>query len=193
MSLFYEKLASNGHMCGISSVKFLFKCSINYRLEYHNLTKVIAARLSTNFTFVLQRIPEWQFLIIFCYTELSFPSHFKSDQTLISSRTSRFTMSSSSQLLEYHDLTKVIAARLLTNFTFVLQQNSELQFLIIFCYTELLFTCHSESDRQCSSIILEQPVRRVQKILFRNIQKKVPRKSNVVAPNLSNISREKCL
>ena len=30
----------------------------------------------------------WQFLIIFCYTELLFPRHFESDRTLISSRTS---------------------------------------------------------------------------------------------------------
>ena len=174
MSLFYGKLASNGHMCGISSVKFLFKCSINYRLEYHNLTKVIAARLSTNFTFVLQRIPEWQFLIIFCYTELSFPSHFKSDQTLISSRTSRFTMSSSSQLLEYHDLTKVIAARLLTNFTFVLQQNSELQFLIIFCYTELLSHVTPNLTDSAHPLFLNNPFGEFRKFFLEIFRKKFP-------------------
>ena len=43
------------------------------------------------------------------------------------------------------NLTKFIEAKVLTNFTFALI--SERQFLIIFCYTELLFPRHSESDR----------------------------------------------
>ena len=34
------------------------------------MTKIIAARLLTNFTFVLYRIPQWHLLLIFCYTEL---------------------------------------------------------------------------------------------------------------------------
>ena len=132
-------------MCSFCEISF--KCSINQRLEYRNLTKVIAAKLLANFTFVLQKIPKWEFLIIFCYTELLFLTHSESDRTLVSSRTSRFRMSRSRWLLEYRDLTNAIAARLLINFTFVLQQISEWQFLIIFCYTELLFLSHLESDR----------------------------------------------
>ena len=50
-----------------------FKCSINQLLGYCSLTNVIAVRFLTNFTFVLQRISEWQFLMNFCYTELLFP------------------------------------------------------------------------------------------------------------------------
>ena len=145
MDFFYEKLTPSGHICGFCEI--YFQCSINQRLEYHKLTKVIAAKLLTNFTFVLWNIPEWQFLIFFCYTELLFPSHSESDGTLISSGISRFRISRSSQLLEYRDLTKVIAARLLTNFTFVFQQISEWRFLIIFCCTKLLFSSHSKSER----------------------------------------------
>ena len=100
--------------------KISFKCSIDQLLEYRDLTQFIAAKLLTNFTFALQRIPEWQFLIIFCYTELLLPRHSESDRTLISFRISRYRISHSSQLLEYRDLTTVIAAKLLTNYTFVL-------------------------------------------------------------------------
>ena len=127
-----------------------FKCSIDQLLEYRDLKKFIAAELLTNFTSVLQRIPEWQFLIIFCYIEfpeLLFPSHSESDGTLISFRISRYRISQSSQLLEYRDLTKVIAARLLTNYTFVLQRISGCKFLIIFCYTEQLLPRNSEFGR----------------------------------------------
>ena len=131
-------------MCGFCETSF--KCSIDQRLEYRNLAKVIAAKLLTDFTFVLQKISKWQFLIIFCYTELLFLSHSESDRILIYSRASRFRMSRSSQLLEYRDLTKVIAATLLTNLASVLQQISEWQFLIIFCHTELLLPSHCESD-----------------------------------------------
>ena len=114
--------APNGGMCGFCEISF--KCSIDQLLKYRDLTKFIAAKLQTNFTFTLQRIPEWQFLIIFCYTELLFPSHSESDRTLISFRICRYRISYSSQLLVYRDLTKVIAARLLTNYTFVLQRIS---------------------------------------------------------------------
>ena len=58
-------------------------------IEYHDLTNIIGPRLSTNFTFVLYRISEWQFAVIFCYTELLFARHSESDRKLISSRTSR--------------------------------------------------------------------------------------------------------
>ena len=112
----------NGRMYGFCETSF--KCSIDQLFEYRDLKKFIAAELLTNFTSVLQRIPEWQFLIIFCYTELLFPSHSESDRTLISFSISRYRITYSSQPLEYRDLTKVIAARLLTNYTFVLQRIS---------------------------------------------------------------------
>ena len=121
--ILFRLSAPNGRMCCFCEISF--KCSINQLLEYHDLTKFISAKLLTNFTFALQRIPEWQFLIIFCYTELLFPSHSESDRTLISFRISRYRISYSSQLLEYRDLTKVIAARLLTNYAFVLWRISE--------------------------------------------------------------------
>ena len=166
-----------------------FKCYINQRLEYRNLTKVIATELLTNCTFVLSSIPKWQFLIIFCYTELLFLSHSESDRSLVSSRTSRFKMSRSRQLFEYRSLTKVIAARVSTNFTFVLQQISKSQFLILFCYTELLFLSHSESERP---LIYSTTSRSESlEIFFQKYSEKIPRKANVVAPNLSNIFRKK--
>ena len=68
------------------------------------------------------------------------------------------------QFLEYCDLTKVIAARLMTNFTFVLQRISKWKFVIIFCSTEVLFSRHSESNR--THIFLEQAVQSLQKISF---------------------------
>ena len=68
------------------------------------------------------------------------------------------------QFLEYCDLTKVIAARLLTNFTFVLQRISKRKFVIIFCSTEVLFSRHSKSNR--THIFLEQAVKSLQKIFF---------------------------
>ena len=63
-----------------------FKGSINQLFEHSDLTKVIPARYLTNFTFVLYRIYEQKFLMIFCYTELFFPRQSKSDRTLLSSR-----------------------------------------------------------------------------------------------------------
>ena len=45
------------------------------------------------------------------------------------------------------NLTKVIAAIFLTNFTFALYRISEQKFLMILCYTELLFPIRCESDR----------------------------------------------
>ena len=122
-------------MCGFCEISF--KCSINQLLEYRDLKKFIAAKLLTNFTFALQRIPEWQFLIIFCYTDLLLPRHFESDLTLISFRISRYRISHSSQLHGYRDLTTAIAARLLTNYTFALWRISGWQSLIIFCYIKL--------------------------------------------------------
>ena len=68
------------------------------------------------------------------------------------------------QFLEYCDLTKVIAARLLTNFTFVLQRISKRKFVTIFCYTEVLFSRHSESNR--THTFLKQAVQSLQKISF---------------------------
>ena len=121
-------------MCDFCEISF--KCSINQLLDYSDLTKFITAKLLTNFTFALQRIPEWKFLIIFCYTELLFARHSESNRTLISFRISRYRISYSSQLLEYRDLTTVIPARILTNYTFVLWRVSGWLFLIIFWYTE---------------------------------------------------------
>ena len=112
--ILFRLSAPNGRMCCFCEISF--KCSINQLLEYHDLTKFISAKLLTNFTFALQRIPEWQFLIIFCYTELLLPRHSESDRTLISFRISRYRISHSNYLHEYRDLTTVIAARLLTNY-----------------------------------------------------------------------------
>ena len=67
--------------------------------------------------------------------------------------------------LEYRDLTKVIVARLLINFTYVLER----------------------------TFFWNKPFRVFTKFLFKNIQEKIFRKSNVVAPNLNNISGRKCL
>ena len=75
--ILFRLSAPNGRMCCFCEISF--KCSINQLLEYHDLTKFISAKLLTNFTFALQRIPEWKFLIIFCCTELLFPRHSESD------------------------------------------------------------------------------------------------------------------
>ena len=66
--------------------------------------------------------------------------------------------------LEHRDLTKVIAAKLLTNFTFVIQRISKRKFLIIFCYTEVLFPRHPESNR--AYLFMEKAVQSIQKISF---------------------------
>ena len=52
--------------------------------------------------------------------------------------------------------------------------------------------CYSRGSLNLTehSFLLEQPVRVFKKILFRNNQKKIPRKTKIVAPNLSNISEE---
>ena len=71
----------NGRICGISVISF--NCSINQFLEYCNLTEVIAARLITNFTFVLQRVSKQKFVIIFCSTEVLFSMHSESNRTYI--------------------------------------------------------------------------------------------------------------
>ena len=56
------------------------------------------------------------------------------------------------QFLEYCD------------FTFVLQRISKRKFEIIFCYTKVLFSRHSKSNR--AHIFLEQAVQSLQKISF---------------------------
>ena len=122
-------------MCGFCEISF--KCSINQLLEYRDLTKFIAAKFLTSFTFTLKRIPKWQFLIIFCYTEFLFSRHSESDQTLISFRISRYRISRSNQLLEHHDLTEVIAARLLTGKELGIWPNCHFFSLILSFYSHL--------------------------------------------------------
>ena len=70
-------------LCNLFQVfhQLAFKCSINQFFEYHHLTKATATRLSTNFTFVVQRISKWKFPIIFFYTEVLFPRHSESNRT----------------------------------------------------------------------------------------------------------------
>ena len=76
-SLLIVQFSKTFFLCNLFQVfhQLAFKCSINQFLEYHHLTKAIAARLLTNFTFVLQRISKWKFLIIFYHTEVLFPRH----------------------------------------------------------------------------------------------------------------------
>ena len=81
-----------GHIGKSLFCEISFRCFISQILEYSDLTQVIAASLLTNFTFVLQKISEWQFLIIFCYTELLFPRNPESNGTLLSSRPFSFIL-----------------------------------------------------------------------------------------------------
>ena len=77
------------------------------------------------------------------------------------------------QFLEYCRLTRAIAARLLNNFTFVLKRISKWKFLIIFCYTELLFPRHPGSKQ--IHIFMEEAVQSVQKTFFLEIfRKEIP-------------------
>ena len=77
------------------------------------------------------------------------------------------------QFLEYCHLTQAIAARLLNNFTFVLKRISKWKFLIIFCYTELLFPRHPGSKQ--IHIFMEEAVQSVQKTFFLEIfRKEIP-------------------
>ena len=77
------------------------------------------------------------------------------------------------QFLEYCHLTQAIAARLLNNFTFVLKRISKWKFLIIFCYTELLFPGHPGSKQ--IHIFMEEAVQSVQKTFFLEIfRKEIP-------------------
>ena len=77
------------------------------------------------------------------------------------------------QFLEYCRLTQAIAARLLNNFTFVLKRISKWKFLIIFCYTELLFPRHPGSKQ--IYIFMEEAVQSVQKTFFLEIfRKEIP-------------------
>ena len=77
------------------------------------------------------------------------------------------------QFLEYCRLTQAIAVRLLNNFTFVLKRISKWKFLIIFCYTELLFPRHPGSKQ--IHIFMEEAVQSVQKTFFLEIfRKEIP-------------------
>ena len=51
LKIIYRLSALNGRMCDFCEISF--KCSIDQLLEYHDLIKFIAAKLLTNFTFVL--------------------------------------------------------------------------------------------------------------------------------------------
>ena len=84
-SLLIVQFSKTFFLCNLFQVfhQLAFKCSINQFLEYHHLTTAIAARLLTNFTFVLQRISKWKFLFIFCYTEVLFSRHSESNRTHI--------------------------------------------------------------------------------------------------------------
>ena len=93
------------------------------------------------------------------------------------------------QFLEYCDLTKVIAARLLTNFTFVLQRISKRKFVIIFCSTEVLFSRHSESNR--THIFLEQAVQSLQKISFYEYSGKNSQEGKCSSPRSRQCFRKK--
>ena len=88
------------------------------------------------------------------------------------------------QFLEYCHLTQAIAARLLNNFTFVLKRISKWKFLIIFCYTELLFPRHPGLSKY--TFLWKKPFRVFRKLFFRNIQKRNSRKTKIVSPDLSN-------
>ena len=89
-------------------------------------------------------------------------------QIFMNGRTCRFCVisfkCSINQSHEYCILTKVLAARFMNNFIFVLWRMSMLKFLIIFCYIEVLFPGHSESNR--THIFLEQAVRSLSKTFF---------------------------
>ena len=74
------------------------------------------------------------------------------------------------QFLEYCHLTQAIAARLLNNFTFVPKRISKWKFLIIFCYTELLFPRHPGSKQ--INIFMEEAVQSVQKTFFQKYSEK---------------------
>ena len=93
-----------------------------------------------------------------------------------------------SSIPEDPELARVIAARLLTNFTFVLQRIFKWKFLIIFCYTEVIFPRYSESNR--THIFLEKAAESIQKISFQKYSEKYFRKTNIIAQNLSNISEQ---
>ena len=93
------------------------------------------------------------------------------------------------QFLEYCDLTRVIAVRLMTNFTFVLQRISKRKFVIIFCSTEVLFSRHSESNR--THIFLEQAVQSLQKISFYEYSGKNSQEGKCSSPRSRQCFRKK--
>ena len=93
------------------------------------------------------------------------------------------------QVLEYCDLTEVIAGSLLTNFTFVLQSIFKQKFVIIFCSTEMLFSRHSESNR--THIFLEQAVPSLQKISFYEYSGKNSQEGKCSSPRSRQCFRKK--
>ena len=90
---------------------------------------------------------------------------------------------------EYHDLTKVMAARLLTNLTFMLWRIFIWKFLIIFCYMEGLFPRHSESNR--TRIFLEQALQSVQKLFFQKYSGKSFQEDKCSSPKSKQYFRKK--
>ena len=93
------------------------------------------------------------------------------------------------QFLEYCNLTNVIATRLLTHFTFVLQKISKRKLEIIFCYTEVLFSRHSESNR--THIFLEEAVQILQKLSFYEYSGKNSQEGKFSSPKSRQSSRKK--
>ena len=54
--------------------------------SHSRVSSTSSLRLLTSFTFVLQSTSEQKFLMIFCYIDLLFTRHSKSERTLLSSR-----------------------------------------------------------------------------------------------------------
>ena len=90
------------------------------------------------------------------------------------------------EILEYSDLIKFIAGRLLTSFTLVLYR------IYGFLLNNVVQCSYSQGTLNLTEhlFVLEQAVQLFKKIIFRNNRKKFPRKTNGVTPNLSNISRK---
>ena len=93
------------------------------------------------------------------------------------------------QFLEYCNLANVIATRLFTHFTFVLQKISKRKLEIIFCYTEVLFSRHSESNR--THIFLEEAVQILQKLSFYEYSGKNSQEGKFSSPKSRQSSRKK--
>ena len=114
-------------------------------------------------------------------------------QIFMNGRTCRFCVisfkCSINQSHEYCILTKVLAARFMNNFIFVLWRMSMLKFLIIFCYIEVLFPGHSESNR--THIFLEQAVQSLQKISFYEYSGKNSQEGKCSSPRSRQCFRKK--